>query len=136
MSAPTQCLVFFDPILVGICIKDLIGTIPVRMKLFEHFVEDNPKSKFIRVVETLSEADQTESDLKTIALMNYNDKLTDVVKALDAFVQKGGYFLLKELKALNRITNTYAYRITAGRIVEEFELIYQEFKTIEAEKYN
>ena len=136
MSTQTQCLVFYDPILVGICIKDLIGTISVRMKLFEHFVEDNPKSKFIRVVETLSEADQTESDLKTIALMNYNDKLADVVKAHDAFVQKGGYFLLKELKALNRITNTYAYRTAAGRIVEEFELIYQEFKTIEAEKYN
>ena len=136
MSAPTQCLVFYDPILVGICIKDLIGTMPVRMKMFEHFVEDNPNSKFIRVVETLAEADQTESDLKTIALMNYNDKLSDVVKAHDAFVQKGGYFLLKELKALNGITNTSAYRTAAGRIVNGLEMIYQEFKTIEAEKYN
>lgn len=136
MSAPTQCLVFYDPILVGICVKDLIGTIPVRMKMFEQFVEDNPNSKFIRIVETLAEADQTESDLKTIALMNYNDKLSDVVKAHDAFVQKGGYFLLKELKALNGITNTYAYRTSAGRIINGLEMIYQEFKTIEAGKYN
>jgi hypothetical protein len=136
MSTPTQYLVFYDPILVGICVKDLIGTMPVRMKMFEHFLEDNPNSKLIRIVETLAEADQTESDLKTIALMNYNDKLFDVVKAHDAFVQKGGYFFLKELRALNGITNTSAYRTAVGRIVNGLEMIYQEFKTIEAAKYN